>query len=362
MTLLLIYLALAIGVSFLCSVLEAVLLSVSPSYISMLEQRGTAGGARLKKLKDDVDRPLAALLSLNTIAHTVGAAGVGAQAQAVFGNAYVSITSAVLTLLILVFSEIIPKTLGANYWRRLAPPAGWLLQWMIWLLYPLVLLSMVITRMLARDDEEATVSREEFRAMTELGAEEGIFRDEESRIFRNLFRFGSLQTRDVLTPRVVTMALPESLTAAEAFERLTQRRFSRLPVYADEPEDITGFVLLNDILMAVARDEHDTRLRDLRRDVLTVPETLSLHGLFRRLLERREHLAVVVDEYGGIQGVVTMEDVVETLLGLEIMDEGDRIEDMRVAARRRWLQRARRMGLVEPDADIDDLPGNQSRE
>lgn len=360
MTLLLVYLALALGVSFLCSVLEAVLLSVSPSYVSMHEQRGSRAGRRLRALKDDIDRPLAALLSLNTIAHTVGAAGVGAQAQVVFGNAYVSATSAVLTLMILVFSEIIPKTLGASYWRELAPWASILLRGMVVLLYPLVVMAMAITRLLARDRQAATFSREEFHAMAEQGAEEGVFLDEESRIFRNLMRFGSLQVRDILTPRVVVTAFSENETAARALQRLQSRRFSRLPVYRDDPENVTGFVLLNDILMAVADDRHEQSLRELRREVYKLPQTLSLYALFRGLLERREHLAVVVDEYGGLVGVVTMEDVVETLLGLEIMDEGDRIEDMRKVARRRWLQRAKKLGLVDEDADVDDLQAGQS--
>lgn len=361
MTLLLLYLALALGVSFLCSILEAVLLSVTPSYVSLLERRRGVAGARLRRLKTDIDRPLSALLSLNTIAHTVGAAGVGAQAQTVFGNQYVAVASAILTLLILVFSEIIPKTLGAVHWRRLAPASGLLLRGMIVVLYPLVLMALAITRLFAREREGPAFSREEFYAMAEHGAEEGVFRADESRVFRNLMRFGDLQARDVLTPRVVVAAFDEATTAAEAFAQLQKRRFSRLPVYRDDPEEVTGYVLLNDVLMAVAADDHDRHLRDLRREVLRVPETVSLRDLFRQLLERREHLAVVVDEYGGLVGVVTMEDVVETLLGLEIMDETDRTQDMRALARRYWLQRAKRLGLVEPDSEIDRLRVSERR-
>lgn len=355
MTLLLFYLALALGVSFLCSILEAVLLSVTPSYVSMHEQRGTRAGARLKALKEDIDRPLTALLTLNTIAHTVGAAGVGAQAHVVFGSAYVALTSAVLTFLILVLSEIIPKTLGASYWRELAPTGAVILRGMVLALYPLVVMGIAITRLFARDASAGTFSREEFHAMAEQGAQEGLFHDEESQIFRNLLRFGSLQVRDILTPRVVVQALPEEYTVADAFAGFRGHRFSRLPVYRDDSENITGFVLLNDILSAVAEDRHERTLAELRRDVYKVPETLSLYALFRGLIERRQHLAVVVDEYGGVVGVVTMEDVVETLLGLEIMDEGDRIEDLRKAARRRWLQRARRLGLITEDTDLDEI-------
>lgn len=354
MTLLFVYLALALGVSFLCSILEAVLLSITPSYISMHEQRGTRAGSRLRQLKSDIDRPLSALLSLNTVAHTIGAAGVGAQAQVVFGSAYVTAASAILTLLILVLSEIIPKTLGASYWRELAPSAAVILRALIVALYPLVALSLGITRLLAREPA-TTFSREEFGAMAEQGAQEGVFRDEESRIFRNLLRFGSLHVRDILTPRVVMTALPEDDTVGSAFARLRSRRFSRLPVYRDDPENVTGFVLLNEILLAVAEDRHEQPLTELRRDIFKVPETLPLHALFRGLLERREHIALAVDEYGGVVGLATMEDIVETLLGLEIMDEHDRIEDMRKLARRRWLQRARALGLVDDDSDLNDL-------
>ncbi|MEX1082640.1 MAG: hemolysin family protein [Halofilum sp. (in: g-proteobacteria)] len=354
MTLLFFYLALALGVSFLCSILEAVLLSITPSYISMHEQRGSRAGHHLRRLKGDIDRPLAALLSLNTVAHTVGAAGVGAQAHVVFGSGYVAITSAVLTLLILVISEIIPKTIGASYWRELAPAAAVMLRGMVVGLYPLVALSMTITRLLARESN-TTFSREEFGAMAEQGAQEGVFHDEESRIFRNLLRFGSLHARDILTPRVVMTALSEDDTVSQAYERLRIRRFSRLPVYREESENITGFVLLNDILLAVAEDRHDQTLTELRRDIYKVPDSLSLFALFRGLLERREHMALVVDEYGGVVGLATLEDIVETLLGLEIMDERDRIEDMRKLARRRWHQRARALGLIDEDSDLEDL-------
>ncbi len=355
MTLLLIYLFVALCVSFLCSIVEAVLLSITPSYITLMEDEGGKDGMRLRRLKDDVDRPLSALLSLNTIAHTVGAAGVGAQTQAVFGSEYLAAASAIVTFLILVFSEIIPKTLGATYWRGLAPTAAVILQWMVILLYPLVLMSMGITRLLRRNETGPSVSRDEFRAMAEQGEAEGIFHGEESGILRNLLHSGSLRVKDILTPRPVVIAFKESAPVTDVMEQLGERRISRLPVHGDDSEDITGFVLLNDVLIEIARDRHNTSLHDLRREVLVVPETLSLYGLFRSLLERREEMAVVVDEYGGLAGVATMEDVVETLLGMEIMDENDDVDDLRRLARGRWLERARRLGLVDEDSDINHL-------
>lgn len=349
MTLLFVYLFLALGVSFLCSVLEAVLLSITPSYIALMRNEGGRVGARIDALKADIDRPLSALLSLNTIAHTIGAAGVGAQSQVVFGNGYLTATSVVLTLLILFVSEIIPKTLGATHWKRFAPAATLLLEWMTKALYPLVALSLLITRLLARADTGPTFSRDEFRAMADQGEADGVFDIEESRILRNLLHFQSLRVRDVLTPRVVMMAFTEDQSVTEVFDTLGTRRISRLPVFSAGDNEITGFVLLSDVLSEIARDRHDTPLSAIQRDVLVVPETLSLYGLFRNLLERQQQLSVVVDEYGGIVGVATMEDIVETMLGMEIMDEGDTVEDMRVLAREQWKRRARKLGLIEEE-------------
>lgn len=349
MTLLFTYLALALGVSFLCSILEAVLLSVSQSYVGLLHSRGSKAGKLLRKLKDDIDRPLSAILSLNTIAHTVGAAGVGAQAQVVFGSAYVGITSALLTLAILFFSEIIPKTLGATYWRKLAPVSARILRWMIWILYPFVVLSMMITRWLSRGDNGPTFSREEFSAMADRGVEEGIFEQEESDILKNLVRFNSLRVKDIMTPRIVVVGFNEEDKVADVFEELDELRFSRLPLYGETEDDITGYILKNDLLIALAKDNEDAKLKEFKRKVLILPEIISLQDLFEKLLENQEHIAVAVDEYGGFSGVVTMEDLVETLLGMEIVDEVDAIDDMQKLARQKWRERAKRLGILEEE-------------
>lgn len=355
MTLLIVYLSLAIGISFLCSILEAVLLSVSQSYIAMMESEERPSGALLRRLKDDIDRPLSAILSLNTIAHTVGAAGVGAQAQLVFGSGYVGITSAILTLLILFVSEIIPKTLGATYWKRLAPVAARILRWMIILLYPFVVLSMLITRLLSDSREGPTFSREEFSAMAERGAEEGIFEKEESNILKNLVRFSSLRVKDIMTPRVVVVMFDETTTVGQVFEQHDELRFSRLPVYGEKEDDVTGYVLHNDMLIKLSQGHPNTTLDEIKRDILILPETISLQNLFEKLLENQEHIAVAVDEYGGFSGIVTMEDVVETLLGMEIVDEVDAIEDMQKLARKNWRRRASSLGIVdEEDAGEDE--------
>lgn len=345
MALLILYIFIAVAFSFLCSVLEAVLLSITPSYVAALESEGKPVASQLRTLKNDIDRPLSAILSLNTAAHTVGATMGGAQAAIVFGNAYVGIISAVLTLVILVFSEIIPKTLGALYWRQLAPAAARILNVMIWSLYPLVWLSQQLTKLMARGEKEAQVSRAELAALARLGVEEGVFEQQESHILENLLRFNDLKARDVMTPRTVMVAFPESTPLREIAER--DLPFSRIPVFERDRDHITGFVLKSDVFEALADDRHDATAGELKREILTVPDTLPLPRLFERLLERREHIALVVGEYGGTAGLATVEDVVETLLGLEIVDEADTEQDMQAAARARWRERAVRLGLLD---------------
>jgi CBS domain containing-hemolysin-like protein len=307
-------------------------------------------GERLHQMKEDIDRPLSAILSLNTIAHTVGAAGAGAQAAVVFGEAYTGVIAGILTLLILVLSEIIPKTLGAVYWRTIAPTVVRLLVPTIILMWPLVKLSQGLTYLLSQDQDEAAFSREEFTAMAELGEEEGVFEEKESRILRNLFRFNSLRVKDVMTPRTVVFDLPEHRTIGDIVEEHDEFRFSRIPVYDNNPDDVTGYVLKDEMLLRAAQEEHDVMLEEIAREILVVRETLPLPDLLERLLDRLEHIALVVDEYGGVAGVVTMEDVVETLLGLEIVDEADSVEDMQALARQQWFKRARELGMVSEEA------------
>jgi len=284
MYLLLFYLSLAIGVSFLCSILEATLLSVSHSYIAIMERKGSYTGKLLRKYKEDIDRPLSARLSLNTIAHTVGAAGVGAQAQVVFGNAYVAITSAVLTFLILVLSEIIPKTLGATYWRKLAPFAARTLRILMVLLYPLVVMFQAITRWLSNEENIPSFSREEFGALADLGVEEGVFEEEESRIFKNLIRFNSLRVKDIMTPRTVVVGFDENLKVGDVSDNVEQLHFSRLPVYGKERDEVTGYVLKNDLLLMMARTETETKLKgeSHRRIVVIVIRKVACEWLLQK--------------------------------------------------------------------------------
>jgi CBS domain containing-hemolysin-like protein len=357
MGLLIFYVALALGVSFLCSVMEAVLLSVSPSFVARMEKESGSVGRRLRAMKDDVDRPLAAILSLNTIAHTVGAAGAGAQAAAVFGDTFVGIISAVLTFLILVLSEIIPKTLGAVYWRQLAPWVVRLLQPTIWLMWPLVKMSEGLTRFISRKKNKTFFSREEFSALTDLGTQQGVFDEGESQIIQNLLRFGQILTADIMTPRTVVFAMPEAGHVADAVAEQSDHRFSRIPLYGENIDDVKGFVLKDEVLHYAALQKGETPLTALKREIMVVPETLPLPGLFERLMEKRAHIALVVDEFGGTAGVVTMEDLIETLLGLEIVDEADTVSDMQELARREWIKRARRLGIISESDEI--TRGNQ---
>ena len=346
MTLLTVYLLFALFFSFSCSIAEAVLLSVRPSYIMALEKRGARGAQALRTLKDSIDRPLAAILSLNTIAHTVGAVGVGAQAAIVFGSAYVSVASAVLTLLILVLSEIIPKTLGALYWDRIAPPIAPLILWLTRAMMPFVWLSDQITSLLSpKGTHERDFSRDEFHAMAEIGAEEGQINAKELAIVSNLMRLNAVSVRDIMTPRPVIFSLPATMTVSDFFASHKARPFSRIPIYDQDRDDIIGYVMKSDLLLAQARDDFDTTLGNFKRSFLVIPDLLSASAVFDRLAHESSHIALVVDEYGSVQGLVTLEDVLETLIGLEIIDESDTIDDMRELAHKRWQERVRKLGI-----------------
>ena len=354
MVLLLIYVGVALGFSFFCSLAEAVLLSMSPFYVQNLVRRGHRSAVLLHSLITNLDQALAAILSLNTIAHTVGAVGAGAQSAVVFGSAWVGVASAVLTLLILVLSEIIPKTIGATSWRGLAPvlaPAIWLLVKALW---PLVFLSEKLTALLAHGKPVARFRREELAAMAEVGAEEGALLPKELRIVKNLVRFRAITAADVMTPRIVMFALDESLTVGEVMERHPDIPYSRIPLYGRNIDDVTGVMLKADLYLASARDRHQAPLVELRRPLKAVPETMSLMDLFELLLDEGRHMLLVVDEYGGVAGLVTLEDAIETLLGLEIVDELDTTKDMQELARRLWKDRARRLGVVLPGGPDDD--------
>lgn len=343
MGLLLLFLTLALVVSFACSMWESVLLSVTPSYVTRHLQENDSTGRLLQEFKRDIDRPLSAILTLNTIAHTVGAIGVGAQANVLFGSAGIALLgahisfeamiAAAATLAILVLSEIIPKTLGATYWERFVPITVRCLKLLILALYPFVRLSELITRFLKGAAHGPVFSRADFLAMAELGRQEGRLDASEAAVIQNLLAFRETRARQIMTPRTVVVAAHGSDTVGEFLAAHPDLAVSRIPVYPDNIDTVTSIVLKDDLLAAAARDEHDRRIDSLARDALFVLDRQHLPRLMRQLTGARAQLAVVVDEYGVTQGVVTMEDVVETLLGMEIMDEADTVADMQELAR-----------------------------
>ncbi len=343
---LLLYLFIALFFSFLCSVLEAVLLSITPSFISITTQKDPDLGKDLQGFKENVDRPLAAILTLNTFAHTIGAAGVGAQAQRLWGDAYLSLTSGVLTLIILFFSEIIPKTIGANHWKRLAPMSIRTIKILIYSpLYPISLLSQFITKRMKKDKGRSVLSRADFTAMAEIGIKQGIFQDSESQIIRNILRFNKIMVRHIMTPRTVVVSAQEDMPIIEFFTSFPDLRFSRIPIYRENLDDVTGYVLKDEVMYEMIQNQGDKPLKSISRNIQVVPEHMPIPTLFTSLLERKDQIALVVDEYGGTAGLISMEDIIETLLGMEIIDELDQIADLQTWARDNWEKRAKRLGF-----------------
>lgn len=348
MTLLLIYLFTAIVVSFLCSVSEAVILSVTPSYTEVLNKKKAWCANLLAKQKRDLDGTLAAILSLNTIAHTIGAVGVGAQTTIVFGDQYVGVASGVMTLLILLLSEIIPKSIGAAYWRLLAPSVSVMVKVLIFLMYPFVLISERLSKLFCGKKDRSLFRHDEFKALASLGGKEGKLNENESRIVKNLFRLRNLTVRDIMTPRTVVFSQPASMRISDVIKSNETLPFSRIPIYGKSRDDIKGFVLKNDILYQLAMSGEEKTLESLRRKLYVVNDWTSLSSALEFLLEERQHIVMVTNEFGAFDGVVTLEDTVETLLGLEIVDEVDQTIDMRALARRKWGERIKKMQIKMP--------------
>ena len=353
--LLLAFFLFALIFSFFCSLWEAVLLSITPSHARLESRQGARVGRYLADFKANIDRPLAAILTLNTIAHTVGAIGVGGQAAALWEQANPWVTRVVvpasMTIAILIFSEIVPKTIGALYWQRLVTFTVHSLRLLTAALAPFVWLSQYITRGLKRDTAQPVLTRTDFLAMAELGAKEGVFEAGESEMIGHLIRFQTIQARDVMTPRTVVAVASESESIADYYVKAKSHSFSRIPVYDESKDHITGYVLKNDLLAAMVEGRGNQPMAALRREIVAVDESFAITDLFEELRKRQEHLAVVVDEFGGMAGIVTMEDVIETLLGLEIVDETDSTVDMRELARRHRVRRAKALGVLDaPEA------------
>ena len=351
MTLLIFYAFISIFFSFLCSILEAVLLSVTSTFINIKKKEGKQYALALEAFKKDVDKPLIAILTLNTIAHTVGAILVGVQAEKVFGNGdnSIMIVSAIMTFLILVLSEIIPKTIGATYWKSLANFSSTALNILIFpLKYTGILwLLQLTTKLIGGSAHGSVLSREGFLAMTDIAHEEGVFHESESKVIRNLLTFKNIVAKDIMTPRTVMKTENENMSISAFFEENHNIRFSRIPVFTNDHDNITGLVLKDDVFKEMAFDNGDKKLSDIKRSIIIVGRNLPIPDLFEKLIESKNHMALVVDEYGSVSGIVTQEDVIETLLGLEIMDESDNIADLQQLARKSWETRAKQLGLFE---------------
>ena len=340
MPLLIFYSCLTLGVSFLCSLLEAAILSITPGYVEIHRKQGRPSGDILKELRDRIDRPLAAILTLNTIAHTLGASGVGAQVLKLYTAHYgpsragtaVALAAGLLTLSILVFSEIIPKTIGAVYWKQLAPTAGYVIKGMITFTLPVVMASEVLARQIGRR-RQTKMSREEMVAVAEIGASEGTLLGQETKIIQNLLRLNKVCARDVLTPRKVMLAFQNDKTVGEIVDKHSPLRFGRIPVYGKDLDDITGVVHRYRLLHTYSEGKRDLTLAALARDIYAVPDAKSVAGIMDEMIRRQDHIFLVVDEYGGTAGIITLEDAIETLLGVEIVDEFDTVADMRKLAR-----------------------------
>lgn len=360
MFLLTVYVAVAIGVSFICSVLEAVLLSITPSYLAQLRQQGHPAAERLSKLKAELDRPLASILTLNTIAHTIGAASAGAQAAKVFGSQWLGVFSAVLTLGILVLSEIVPKTIGATYWRQLAPVSATILRWMVWALTPFVWFSEQITKRLARGHETPKM-RDELSAMAMLAKESGEFAEGESNILNNILNIQDIPVTQVMTPRPVVFRVPAEMTINEFLTEHKETPFSRPLVYSQQKDNILGFVHRLELFKLQQQGSGEKQLGSVMRPIQVLFNTIMLPKAFEQMMAARLQIAMIVDEYGTIQGIITLEDIFEHLLGQEIVDEADKTTDMQELAYQRWENWKEKHSIVDnTDDDDEETPVEKS--
>lgn len=342
------YLFCALVISYICSTLESVMMTSTLSFLTMKERQGSKAATIMKKFKEHSERPLAAILSLNTIANTVGAAGVGQQATILFGSQWFGVVSALMTLFILLFAEILPKTIGTTYWRQLMPVCAYTIHILIYLLYPIVLLIEWVSRILPHS-EELAVSREEVVAMANVGEEEGVIEEDENKIIRNVMRLDDFKASDIMTPRVVAATAPEYMTLKQYYDCDDYDHFSRIPVYSDSPEYITGYILRDDALENLTEDKFELTLGDIKRSVPQFSETQSIGDIFDQMLRQKSQIGIVIDEYGCFQGILTLEDIIETIFGLELVDERDTVTDMQVYARERWQQRQKRFKPIKKD-------------
>ncbi|MGJ8694347.1 MAG: CNNM domain-containing protein [Thalassotalea sp.] len=338
MTLLFIYLAIAIGISFICSILEAVLLSITPSFVLNAVKADPQSGKKLQQVKENIDQSISSILILNTFAHTMGAAGVGAQAIKIFGEQKETLIAFLLTLIILYVSEIIPKTLGAKLWRPLAIPSAYAISYLIKLVYPLVWLSSLITRLFGQGRDDI-ISREEVLAIAALSHKDGAIANLESIIVENILTLRTAKTQQILTPRTVVHALEQAITISEALSKVQTKTFTRMPTFDGSIDKVTGVIIKNELYEQERQGNGDKPLASILSPIYRVSESLPVLNLLDLFIKRQEHLFLVEDGFGQTAGIVTLEDAIETLLGREIVDESDSVEDMQKLAKENYRQR-----------------------
>lgn len=338
----------SIVLSALCSTLEATLLSTPLSYITGLEEQGRKGAARLKRLKQNSDRPISAILCINTIANTVGASVVGSLVFEVYGDALVGIFSTIFTFAILIFSEIIPKTIGTSYWRTLALPAAGIINFMIIISFPLVWVLEHMQRLISSHSDQVSVSREDISAMVSVATEEEEIEKEEKKMIQNILKLDEVTAHEIMTPSVVVEMVPGNMTIREFYD--SENTHSRILVYDEENDEyVVGYVLRQEVLEKMAEDKFSTTLNDILRPVLRFSEEDSVSDIWETLIEKKEHISVILDEYGSLRGIVTMEDVIETMLGHEIVDEKDEVVDMQEYAKEQWEKAQKEMEIIQPE-------------
>ena len=341
MELLLLYFFGAIGVSFLCSILESVLLSVNMAYISVLEREGNKAAPLLRKHKENINVSIASILILNTIAHTLGAAAVGAQAKSMYGNEVVFYVSVILTFAILFFSEIIPKTIGAVYWKQLAPISAYVIKFFIWFTYPIILMTLFLTNRISKDDDSMSLSKEELLESALLSEGEGVLGEQESDVIENILLLDKIKIKEILTPRTVVFALDGSKTIKEIVEHEADIfKFSRIPIYDGSIENITGMVMTKKIFQQALLEDSAT-LSTIQKDIYKISENIPVSKALDRFIKKKEHMFLVLDSYDQTEGIVTLEDCVETILGVEIVDESDSDADMREVAKQKMRLKRR---------------------
>lgn len=342
MTLIVLLIITSATVSFTCSLLEAVILSTTHAYIAVELKKGRRFAKVLEHLKDNINRPLSAILTINTLANTAGGAAVGAQVQKLYGDKNLAIFSAIMTVIILVGGEFIPKVLGSSYWKVLAPACAYLMRALVFLVYPFVWLAEHLAKALGRNDD-ALVSREEVIVTAEMGADEGSIRPKESAVIKNLLMLDNMKVSDIMTPRAVMYAFETQSTVGDIMIKHKPIRFSRVPVFHDDLDHILGVVHRYKILEAASHDHDNITVDSIMTPIHSIPENISVAAALDQFIKRHEHIFVVIDDYGSTTGIVSLEDAIETLLGVEIVDEFDSVADLRQLALEQWRERKQKL-------------------